>query len=387
MYLPTADGGRAITDAVIETYSIVNACYSLNGKKALNPKQGAKFNFELPGSVQGFYVKKDKKSKGKAEIVNVKGHSRKGLHSLAINYDLKSKETVQIATPTFIPLEAANIPGSYELMCSPTLYSGQIVSAAISAGSDNKHVISSCLFINIYDSRDNLIKIYGPEAELMPGAYREISWKIMDQNSFPIAEIGIEVKSNHNGNGSIYLDYLTWNGSPDIVLKNQGQKGDMWYRVWVNGVDDLILNRSSKYIRLVQNEGTGLLIYGSNDWKNYKVRADLKSYLAKSFGICARVQGMNRYYALLISGDGSVSIIKVLGATKKVLFRSDYKLNLRENYNFNLDVENNTITAAINNQEIIKTKDDDNPLLYGGIALICEKGCIDNDIVQIKPIE
>ena len=54
MYLATADGGRAITDAVIETYQIVNIGRALAGEPPLAPKDGARFHFELPGAVQGF---------------------------------------------------------------------------------------------------------------------------------------------------------------------------------------------------------------------------------------------------------------------------------------------------------------------------------------------
>src|SRR5215207_10840739 len=43
MYLATADGGRAITDAVIETYQIVNIGRALAGAPPLAPKDGARF--------------------------------------------------------------------------------------------------------------------------------------------------------------------------------------------------------------------------------------------------------------------------------------------------------------------------------------------------------
>ena len=54
LYLSTADGGRAITDAVTETYHIVNSGRALAGLAPLAPKDGARFHFELPGAVQGF---------------------------------------------------------------------------------------------------------------------------------------------------------------------------------------------------------------------------------------------------------------------------------------------------------------------------------------------
>ena len=55
LYLPTADGGRAITDAVrgdLRRSSTSAAPWP--GEPPLRPKDGARFHFELPGSVQGF---------------------------------------------------------------------------------------------------------------------------------------------------------------------------------------------------------------------------------------------------------------------------------------------------------------------------------------------
>ncbi|NIO63394.1 MAG: ADP-ribosylglycohydrolase family protein, partial [Gammaproteobacteria bacterium] len=54
LYMPAADGGRSITDAVIETQHVVNVGRALVGKDPVLPKNGARFHFKFPGSVQGF---------------------------------------------------------------------------------------------------------------------------------------------------------------------------------------------------------------------------------------------------------------------------------------------------------------------------------------------
>jgi hypothetical protein len=54
LYLPTADGGRAITDAVTETYHIVNIGRALANEPPLAPKDGARFHWELPGACKAF---------------------------------------------------------------------------------------------------------------------------------------------------------------------------------------------------------------------------------------------------------------------------------------------------------------------------------------------
>jgi hypothetical protein len=47
LYLSSADGGRAITDAVAETYHIAKYGYALTGIRFVPPKQGARFTAEL----------------------------------------------------------------------------------------------------------------------------------------------------------------------------------------------------------------------------------------------------------------------------------------------------------------------------------------------------
>ena len=107
MYLATADGGRAITDAVIETYQIVNIGRALAGEPPLAPKDGARFHFELPGSVQGFQG--DHPS---VTLDNVAEQSQAGSRTLAVRWtDERPDSPVVATTPTFIPPEAIVMPG------------------------------------------------------------------------------------------------------------------------------------------------------------------------------------------------------------------------------------------------------------------------------------
>ena len=54
LYIPTADGGNAITDAVTQTVRLVNTGRALRGQAPISPKDGARYHFDLPGAVQGF---------------------------------------------------------------------------------------------------------------------------------------------------------------------------------------------------------------------------------------------------------------------------------------------------------------------------------------------
>ena len=82
LYLPTADGGRAITDAVTETFHVVDIGRALAGEPALAPKNRARYHFDLPGSVQGFLPDESVDSRDTLTLENVVGHSEAGSRSL-----------------------------------------------------------------------------------------------------------------------------------------------------------------------------------------------------------------------------------------------------------------------------------------------------------------
>ena len=97
LYVSTADGGRAISDALRETDFILEIAHSLRGQKWIPPKAGARFHFSLPGSVQGF------RSQDDLQLENTLHPTETGQRVLALHYRLKSNEISSLLTSTFIP--------------------------------------------------------------------------------------------------------------------------------------------------------------------------------------------------------------------------------------------------------------------------------------------
>jgi hypothetical protein len=167
LYLPAADGGRAITDAVIETYHVVNVGRALAGAEPLAPKNGARYHFELPGAVQGFQPEADSEAKGRVRVDNVAGHSQRGTRSLAIRYrDVAPGQAARVATATFVPPEAIDMPG-YSLMASPTLYPGQTVRARVVPDAGNETPVTVRLYLRAYGADDALVRMSSSGASLI----------------------------------------------------------------------------------------------------------------------------------------------------------------------------------------------------------------------------
>ena len=384
MYLSTADGGRAITDAAIEAGHIVNVGRAIAGQEPVAPKNGARFHFEMPGSVQGFQPDGDTDS-GAVALENVEGHSRSGGRSLGVRYDhVATGRAARVSTPTFIPPEAINMP-DYVLLASPTLHPGQTVRARVEADGGNSGAVTCRLFIRTYDSDDGLALAYGPEILLEPEAEHEFSWRVGETGGQPIARIGVEVSSGEGASGVVYLDYLTWEGAPDVTFGRPEAGGYMWRRAWVNAVDRYD-DRWPEAFRLVQNSGTGMLMQGTADWKDYEVSAPVRVHMAAHAGIAARVGGMRRYYALLLGDDGKARLVKALDG-ETVLAQKEFPWSTDAEYDLSLKVVGNRLTAAIDGEEVFDLEDDDRPLAAGAIALVSEEGRLDVDVVRVRPAE
>jgi ADP-ribosylglycohydrolase len=387
LYLPTADGGSAINDAATITYDIVNTARGMAGVAPLAPKNGARYHFELPGSVQGFELEDSVASKGTATLENVAGNSQMGERSLAVHcHRLAPGRAARVATPTFIPSqEIADYfdKRGYALLASPSLYNGQTIHAALMADANNGQPLTAALYVDIYGRSDEIATRRGPEIELVPGVYQELSWHLDLSESGPIVFVGVEISSGQAADGSVYLDYLSWEGAPNVVLQRPDYTGTMWRRAWIDGIDEYN-PRFPEAFRLVQNEGCGLLMQGTQEWTDYQVCAEITPHMVKSSGIGARVQGMRRYYGLMLGPDGKAQLVKALDGVT-ILAEKDIGWRLRSSFDLRLQVTGTRLQGWVDGQQLFDLHDEDRPLEGGAIALICEEGRMAAERVTVKP--
>ena len=365
---------------------MIDAGRALAGEARERPKDGARFHFELPGSVQGFLPEESAEVRGAVSVENVHGHSVRGTRSLALRYrGVAPGRTARVATGCFVPSrETAQYfeQRGYALMASPTLSSGQEVSLALCADPGNDRAIRAGIYIRVYDADDALELARGPQIELAPGARRELRWVVPDTAGYPIAEVGVEIACDDGASGSLYLDFLTWDGEPDVTL-TRTKGGTMWRRAWVNGVDHGH-PRYPEPFRLIQDRGTGLLIHGTREWRNYRVSADVTPHMARSAGLAARVQGMRRYYALLLCSDGRLRLLKALDGTR-VLAEREFAWSFGSRFELGLQVVENRILASIDGNRVFELEDAERPLESGAIALVCEDGRTATRVVTVEP--
>jgi hypothetical protein len=125
---------------------------------------------------------------------------------------------------------------------------------------------------------------------------------------------------------------------------------------------------------------------GTREWTDYQVGAAITPHLVKAAGIAARVQGLRRYYALLLTEAGKARLIKALDG-EIVLAETAFPWRFGETYEFHLQVKGQQLSAGIDGQTLFTIQDTVRPLTGGGIALVCEEGRMVTESVAVRPVE
>lgn len=341
LYLPTADGGSAVTDAATEAVRLLRTAA---GGDYDAPKGGARFHFAFPGSVQGFT----------GDVAHDRGR-------LLVRGG-------QATTPTFIVPADIGMTG-YDLHAAPTLYPGQRVSAVVVAAAP-----TTCRMVaHVYDDGDALVEV-GSEPTEVSGE-TALAWTVPDLAGRPVVDVGIETS------GPVQLDRLDWAGTPTVTFTRAA--GTMWRRAWVSAVDKFDRMWPEPF-RLIVNAGTGLVITGTRDWTDYTVSADVTPHLARAAGVAARVQGLRRYYALQLVERRAVQLVRELDGPT-VLAEAPLSWEFGETYELALTVRGTRIVGTVNGTTAFDLSDENDSLDCGGVALLCTEGRTATQRVRVEP--
>ncbi len=382
-YLPSADSGGGVSDALTQATRIARMGRGLAGEAFVPPKDGARYHFSQPGSLQGF----------QGHECALENTLHMGERCLAMRFDrLEPGAGARATTGTFIDsVETAQYfeRRGYGLMTSPALSPGQTVTATAELAKTAGDAVAAAICIRVYDADDKLLTLRDQSTNIEPGERVDLKWTVPDLGGYPVAAVGIEAVSAPAG-GTLYIDRLDWQGAPTVTLSKL--PGSMWRRAWVNGVDQYG-PRYPESFRLVHNRGTGLLLHGARDWSDYRARADVTPHLAKRAGLAARVQGMRRYYALVLTDGGHgghvgrAQLVRELDGTE-VLAEAPLAMELYRTYQFEIVVEGAKIKGTINDGEGGQTalEAEDAALPTGGIALLIDEGRTATQAVSVAPV-
>ena len=401
MYCPTANGGETQTDALTEAYKVINTAKKMNKEETVEPKNGSRFHFEMPGSVQG-WRSSFKNNKNISTIVqNTEYESSIGKRALEIKFDRVAPGVCSEAVvDTFFPQELYELTGSarerffqsYNFISCPLLYSGQNIESEIIFKSNSQKPITVTCFINVFGEEDNYERINSESVVLFPDKSQKLKWKIPSTEGNPITQVGFSIESDEANSGSLILNYLTFTGEPNCKFSKPNHIGKhkrgvkfsnakMWKASWVDALDKW--DSGERTFRVCKDSGRGMLITGTDLWKNYKVTSDIAIQRVKTGGLAARVQGLNRYYGLVINASNKLQLIKVINEPK-VLQEIDFDLEYYKDYKLSLKVEDNKLSGYLDNKVVLEFTDSSDVLENGAMGLIVEDGTMVTDEVIVE---
>jgi ADP-ribosylglycohydrolase len=382
VFLPTSEPGTLMSDAGEVAADMIGIARRLRGLDEARPKDGARYHFAYPGSLQGWH------SDGWidcADACRLQNVERNGTRAMAIKYEkLAPGRVARVRVATFTPAEGFDY-GGYAIIGSPSVYAGQEVVADVSADAGDPAPVNVGLTVRHYDADRNLVIVRGPTQSIAPGAKATLRWTVPQTNNQPIGEIGIEV-SGQSPAGTIYVDRV--DVVSEATIDYADAPGIAWARQWIDAADMVHAMRGKDvFLRVIQNdESTGMAISGGRRWRDYSVTAQLSTGLAATFGVAVRVQGLRRYLALTFSQAGQASLV-AMKDEPHTLVSVPFKWPTNARRTVRLRVRGDKLDATLDGEPLLSATipPEFADLDTGGFAVLAQLGRVDVHALSIRP--
>jgi len=401
LYCPTAIGGETLTDALTESYKIINTARKINDLEIIEPKEKSRYHFELEGSTQGWKPQLSSDNICETTITNVEHQTNIGERALEISFKQLSKNNnCEVLVDTFYPDIILGLKGKkrkdffhYDFISSPIVYPGQTIKTQLKNIANKKIAVK--LFIKYWGRDDKLEKIASEEHLLDCNEDKIIDWVIPSTENNPIGQVGISVSSDENMDGSFILNFLNFDGEakqifrrPDHITEykrgeetKEGYYGQIWRHAWVPAIDKW--EERGKNFRICQNIGRGLIFTGTDIWKNYTVSSKIILQSVSSGGLVSRVQGVKRYYGFELSTNNKLIISKMF-YNNTILKEIDFDVEFFKEYNLKMEVKGNKIFGYVDDNLVLEVEDNNNILENGGAGLVVVDGTLVSDEIIIS---
>lgn len=368
-YNISSEGGNCVTDAVIQTRRIIRQKERLYGEED-SQKASKRFEFEYPGSVQGF-VSCPHLGSDKTTIINANtmGNAIGNENGIVLE---GTKEGAYTSTP--VMWDPKDRQDNYCLIGSPTLYSGQTVQAKVSKLSGSPEVR---LYVVHYDFDDNIIIKYSDRFTVIDT--KTIEWEIPDTKGMTISRIGIECRSKEDYTSSIILKSLDWTGAPKkYEIKGSLRNYDlgtfnMTMNSFVSSAKQFSFDSRASFT-VSHPEKNGVVTIGTEQWDDYSIESTLEPSIHNRYGILLRARGHRKYYAAVFSDGNKVNIIRKNGSDEEVLASGVYEYKENEKYNVLFRCKENTLELYIDKELILSVKDSE--YSHGGAGFIVDCGTV-----------
>lgn len=387
LYVVTSDGGSCISDAVLETRKIVKAACALENTSADLPKE--RLAFEYPGSVQGIIpYDQDVEEQVLSGIGNCDGEF--GIYGCKISYEgLGFGVHASVCIDTFIDLQPKGKEGTsyFDVLCSPSLYSGQEISAAVLAPGDVNPEFE--FFLVYFDEQDQLKTIYHDPVKLLKGE-QVLTWLVPDTGGHAIYRLGIRLRSKERQDGFIVLKTLDWSNAP--IRYQMGGSMEMtpsltpwttttaWMKTFVSSADHFCPDYTTTF-SISHAAENGVVTTGTQDWDHYSVKSRITFSQQDAAGLVARAKGHRRYYGAVLS-QGRAVIYRQCNEERKEIASAAYDFSIDDTHELEFVLDHSSLTFLVDGK--LAVSGDDSSYGCGGAGFVVDSGAILGDGFEIK---
>ena len=375
LFVITADGGEGITDAVRETRKILRAASDVYHETVNIPQE--RFAFEYRGSLQGFEPCPYVASGGDARLLNVDGRG------LLIQI---TEQSASLSTPTFFDPNA-NWQG-YDAIASPSLYEGQTITARFFCEEKVRTQITP--YVCFVSREDAVTTVFGDAIRLKQGE-TQIHWTIPPLGGQPIIRVGFWFLSEPTAVYQCVLLSLDWMGAPQMfqltgtLQKNIADPMPFVCRQFVSSAKNFGLSLTHT-LCVSHPAENGVVTYGTRDFTDYSISARITPQPNQRCGLVIRARGHRQYYAALLSGGNTLSLVMRDAAGDTVLSQCEFAYALFEQLPMTLSASGKTLKASAGNIELLAV---DVSARYpsGGAGFRVDSGTMMVNDIKIQRIE
>ncbi len=362
LYVVTSDSGETISDAVLETRKIVRAAAALEGEEIDIPKE--RYAFEYPGSVQGV-VPFDGNMEEQVLSGIENSYETTGEYGCRISYTGLGKGVhASCCVDTFIDLKPKGKEGTsyFDVLCSPTLYSGQEVKAVVRAAEEKNPDFQ--FFIQYFDENDELDMCYGEKTALVKGE-NEIVWEVPDTKGHAIYRLGICLTSGERLDGSIILKTLDFSNAP--IRYEMGRSMEMtptltpwttttaWLKTFVSSADHFNPDYTVTF-SICHEYDNGVVATGTSDWDDYAVSSVITFSQQNLAGLVARAKGHRQYYGAVFT-EGVARIYRQKDEKRVTLAEVPYDYKIDNTYRLTFKVKGDSLELDVDDKPVVRAKD------------------------------
>ncbi len=357
-------GGLNITTVAKSTELFCGLGYKIAGIdppcewKEIFDNNGCILHFKLPKSTQAMRTK----SKDKHVEINLKNVLFDGERCLNITSNrLQNGTEVMVYHKTYYQPDDLH-DSRYDPAFTPILYPGQTVKTALYNNS------GFTLYSNIYITDINHDKIYSSENYELPEGWSELSFRIPELEDCLIKEVGISLYRNadtgiHDKVLDVYMKYLGFSGAPSYHINFSKEKIENY------GFGHSTLHKEISQFTckngLWELDGEylsgsccdeGEAYTGYYDHRNYTYECTVNPQIGDYHLLLFRVQGGIRSYGFGFYGKNTIALVKK-HKEFSILDKKTFQLEYGKNYRMKIIVNQDLITAYLNDERMFEVKD------------------------------